>query len=65
MKTEEATKKLWTPAQLAERWGVSKNKVLDLFHAGAITAEIAEKPIYRFNLETVEKQLKARAAKKA
>ena len=53
---DAADKKLWTPAQLAERWGMSKNKVLDLFHAGAITAAIN-----RFDLETVEKQLKARS----
>jgi hypothetical protein len=57
-------KKLWAPKELAARWSMSRDAVLDLFHTGKITAEIAEKPVYRFDLETVEKQLKERAEKK-
>lgn len=60
-----ADQQLWSAKQLAARWGMSKDAVLDLFHKQAITAEIAEGKLIRFDLETVEKQLKNRAKAKA
>lgn len=58
-------RKLWSATEMSKRWGISKQKILAMFHSGVITAEIAEEKTIRFDLETVEKQLKERAAKKA
>lgn len=58
-----ADKQLWSAKQLAQRWGVSKEAVLVLFHKNAITAEISEGRLIRFDLDTVEKQLKSRTHK--
>ena len=57
-------RKLWGAPELSERWGISKQKILSMFHSGVITAEIAEGKVIRFDLDTVEKQLRERAAAK-
>lgn len=59
------TDNLWTPSMLAERWACSKDAVLDLYHKGAIPAEIAEGKLYRFNLAKVERILAERARTRA
>ena len=59
------TKTLWTPKMLAERWSMSKDAVLDLYHRGEITAEIASGRVYRFDLDKVERQLALRAKRKS
>lgn len=55
---------LWTPSMLAARWQMSKDAVLDLYHRGAIPAEIAEGKVYRFDLAKVEAALAKRAKKR-
>lgn len=52
---------LVSAGDLAKRWSMSKDAVLDLYHRGAIPAEIAEGKVYRFDSEKVESILAERA----
>lgn len=52
---------LVTPEELAARYAVAKSTVLDWFHQGKISAEVAVGKVYRFDAEKVAADLRAEA----
>lgn len=55
---------LMKPEELAARYGVAKSTVLEWYHKGMITAEVAVGKVYRFDADKVAAELRKHAAKK-
>jgi excisionase family DNA binding protein len=64
IKTIEPAEKLYSAQEIAERFGVKSQTVLEWYHAGVIPARVAYGRTYRFELAEVTNALAEHAAER-